>query len=387
VCTAFAFAYPESSPLVPDHDGNDTTWAWLYLVAAAAAFGAYLLGLYALTRTRFTRTRVVLGLAIAIQLAPLAGPVLLSTDVYTYWDYGRLSAVHGANPYEDEPSTFPNDPAFPRMGAQWRDTTSVYGPGFTLAAEAHAAVVGESPSAAAWLYKALATAAMVALAALAARLGSHPALAAAFVGWNPLLALHFAGGGHNDAWMMALVLAALALAATGRRQLAGVAWAVAIALKWLPLVFLPLRALEARATRRRLGHLGFALAAVVIAAAALVRYGTAWIGAFGPLADNLRDQARYSIPNRLAQLGLPESAAATTLAVLFVCAYAWLLYEAWRGRARLGLCAGLLLLATPWLVPWYAVWAVPLAAVEEDRAARWLALGMSAYLLRDAVPL
>jgi hypothetical protein len=295
--------------------------------------------------------------------------------------------VHGGNPYEDEPSDYPRDPAFPRMGAQWRDTTTVYGPAFTLAAEGHAATVGDSPPVAAWLYKALAAIAMVALAALAARLSSRPAFAAAFVGWNPLLALHFAGGGHNDAWMMALVLAALALAASGRRHLAGAAWAASIALKWLPLVFLPLRALEARAEGRRLGHVGFAVTAALLVAIATWRYGTAWIRAFGPLADNLRDQARYSIPNRLAQLGLPESAAATTLAVLFAGAYVWLLYEAWRGRARLGLCAGLLLLATPWLVPWYAVWAVPLAAIEEDAPARWLALGLSAYLLRDAVPL
>jgi hypothetical protein len=386
VATAVAFAYPESSPLVPPHEG-DTTWAWLYLIAACAAFAFYLVGLYALGRAARARTRLVLALACAIQLAPLAGPVLLSTDVYTYWDYGRIAAVHGGNPYEDEPSDYPADPAFPRMGAQWRDTTTVYGPGFTLAAEGHAAAVGDSPSAAAWLYKTLAAVAMVALAALAARLSSRPAFAAAFVGWNPLLALHFAGGGHNDAWMMALVLAALALAAAGRRHLAGAAWAVSIALKWLPLVFLPLRALEARAERRRLGHLGFAVAATVLVAVATMRYGTAWIGAFGPLADNLRDQARYSIPNRLAQLGLPEAAAATTLAVLFAGAYVWLLYEAWRGRARLALCAGLLLLATPWLVPWYAVWAVPLAAVEEDPPARWLALGLSAYLLRDAVPI
>jgi hypothetical protein len=63
------------------------------------------------------------------------------------------------------------------------------------------------------------------------------------------------------------------------------------------------------------------------------------------------------------------------------------LREASLGRARLALTAGLLLVTTSWLLPWYAVWAVPLAAVEEDRAARWLALGMSAYLLRDAVPL
>jgi alpha-1,6-mannosyltransferase len=329
----------------------------------------------------------VLALACAIQLAPLAGPVLLSTDVYTYWDYGRIGAVHGGNPYEDEPSDYPGDPAFPRMGAQWRNTTSVYGPGFTLASEGHAAAVGDSPAAAAWVYRALAAAAMVGLAFLAARVAARPALAAAFVGWNPLLALHFAGGGHNDAWMMVLVLAALALAAAGRRHLAGIAWATSIALKWLPVVFLPLRALEARAQDRRLGHLAFAVAAAVLVAIATWRYGSAWLGAFGPAADNLRDQAHYSIPNRLAQLGLPESASAGLLTALFASAYAWLLYEAWRGRARLALCAGLLLLATPWLVPWYAVWAVPLAAVEEDTPARWLALGMSAYLLRDAVPI
>jgi Glycosyltransferase family 87 len=386
VCAAFAFAYPESSPIVPPHEG-DTTWAWLYLIAACAAFACYLAGLYALGRAARARTRLVVALACAIQLAPLAGPVLLSTDVYTYWDYGRIAVVHGGNPYEDEPSDYPADPAFSRMGAQWRDTTTVYGPGFTLAAEGHAAIVGDSPRAAAWLYKALAAVAMVALAVLAARMSSRPAFAAAFVGWNPLLALHFAGGGHNDAWMMALVLAALALAAAGRRHLAGAAWAASIALKWLPLVFLPLRALEARAERRRLGHLGFAVAAAILVTVATMRYGTAWIGAFGPLADNLRDQAHYSIPNRLAQLGLPEAVAATALAALFAGVYAWLLYEAWRGRARLALCAGLLLLATPWLVPWYAVWAVPLAAIEEDTTARWLALGMSAYLLRDAVPL
>jgi hypothetical protein len=387
VCAAFAFAYPDDSPLSPDHLGGDAAWAWLYLIAASAAFAAYLVGLYALAGARVVGTRLVLALAVAIQLAPLAGPVLLSTDVYTYWDYGRLSAVHGANPYEDEPSDFPKDPAFPRMGAQWRYTTSVYGPGFTLAAEGHAVAVGDSPPAAAWAYKGLAAAAMVALALLAARVATRPAFAAAFVGWNPLLALHFAGGGHNDAWMMAFVVAALALAAAGRRYWAGAAWALAIGLKWLPLVFLPLRALEARAQRRHLGHLGFAAVAVALVAIATLRYGTAWVGAFGPLADNLRDQARYSIPNRLAQVGLPETAAATLLAVGFALAYVWLVYEAWRGRARLALCAGLLLLATPWLVPWYAVWAVPLAAIEEDPPARWLALGISAYLLRDAVPL
>ena len=69
---------------------------------------------------------------------------------------------------------------------------------------------------AAWSYKALAAAAALAAALLAGRLARRRAFAIAFVGWNPLLAVHLAGGGHNDAWVGALILAALALSASRR---------------------------------------------------------------------------------------------------------------------------------------------------------------------------
>lgn len=387
--TAVAVAHPSASPLVPEHDGDASRWAWLYLGAMIAAFAAYLAGLYLLDRDgSFARRRAVVVLACAIQLLPLAGPVLLSTDVYTYWDYARISTDHGGNPYVDTPSDYPGDPAYPLMGSHWHDTTSVYGPGFTLASEAHAVAVGESPGLAAWAYRGLAAAAMIALVLLAARLSSRPAFAAAFVGWNPLLAVHFAGGGHNDAWMMVFVLAALALAATGRTGLAGASWAVAITIKWVPLLFLPLRFLAARRAGRHVDHRGLALGLTVIVAIATWRYGLSWLGAAGPLARNLaEDRASYSIPSKIASLGLPEGGVAFVFAAAFVVAYVWLLREAWRGRARLALTAGLLLVCTSWLAPWYAVWAVPLAAVEEDRNARVLALALSAYLLRDVVPI
>jgi alpha-1,6-mannosyltransferase len=374
---------------VPEHDGDDTSWAWLYLCAMVAAFVAYLAGLYLLDRVGgCLRRGAVIALACMIQLLPLGGPVLLSTDVYTYWDYARISTEHGGNPYVDEPADYPDDVAYPLMGSRWHETTSVYGPGFTLASELHASVVRESADAAAWLYRGLAAAAMVALVLLAARLSDRPAFAAAFVGWNPLLAVHFAGGGHNDAWMMVFVLAALALAATGRSVLAGVSWALAITIKWVPLLFLPLRFLEARRVGRQVDHWGLAAGLGVIVAIATIRYGLSWFGAAGPLASNLvDDRAKFAIPSRLASLGLPEGAVALAFAVAFVVAYAWLLREAWRGRARLALTAGLLLVCTSWLVPWYAVWAVPLAAVEEDRTAQVLALALSAYLLRVAVPI
>jgi hypothetical protein len=384
VAACVATAYPSASPLAPDHRASTNGWAWAYVAIASAAFVAYVAGLLFVRRGAL-RLRTVVAVAVTVQVVPLAGPLLLSTDAYTYWDYGRLAAVHGANPYVDEPGRFPADPAYRRMGSDWHGTTSVYGPGFTLASEGHALVARESPAAAAWLYRGVAAAAMIVLVGCAALLGG--AFAAAFVGWNPLLAFHFAGGGHNDVWMMALVLVALAAAASKRRELAGVAWACAIAVKWVAVVFLPLRALEARHTGREVRHLGFALAAVVLGALATWRYGSAWLGPLGPLAGHLERQSGYSVPNRIADLGISETAAAWLFAALFALAYLWLLREARRGRARLGLAAGLLLVATPWLAPWYAVWVVPLAAVEEDRLARWLAIAMSAYLLRDTVPL
>lgn len=183
---------------------------------------AYALGLFLIAR-RGSRLVVVGALAVAIQLAPLGAPLLLSTDAWAYWDYGRIAAVHGGNPYRDRPDEFSTDPAYAHVGSGWRDTTSVYGPAFTLASEPIARAAGSSAEAAAWIYKSLGAAAMLIATALAVLLARRKAFAAAFVGWNPLLALHFAGGGHNDAWMAALVLGALALGTSGRREIAGAA--------------------------------------------------------------------------------------------------------------------------------------------------------------------
>ena len=365
---------------------GDRTFGLVFLGLLVAAFVAYVMGL-ALVRRRPPRFAYVAALACAMQLAPLAAPLLLSTDAWTYWDYGRLASVHGKNPYQDNPESEHADPAFRYIGAAWRDTTSVYGPAFTLASEPIARTAGSSADAAAWIYKTLAAAAVLAAAFLAARLSPRPVLALALVGWNPLLAVHFGGGGHNDSWVIALVLAALAAGAARRPQLAGVCWAFAVLVKWIPLLLLPLRALEARANGRRVGHLGFAVTTAVVCALATWRYGFAWLGTFGPLARNANNETRFAIPHRLSQLGIPHAVAIGLCAAAFVIAYAWLLREAWRGRARLGLTTALLLLATPYLAAWYVVWTLPLAAAEDDERAALIGLVLCAYLLRQTVPL
>jgi hypothetical protein len=321
-----------------------------------------------------------------VQVAPLTAPLLLSTDAWTYWEYGWI-ANHGGNPYTEPPEDFPENPAFEYAGADWRDTTSVYGPAFTLASQPVAAVAGDSADAAAWIFKTLAAAAAAGAALLSAFLARARAFAAAFVGWNPLLAIHLAGGGHNDAWIAAGVVGALAFAVAGRRRAAGVVWALAILVKWIPVVFLALRVLEPGGWRRSLGGLALAGAALVVAVAATAQWGLHWLTAFGPLAANAGTETSYALPRRLEQLGVPDAVAFALAVAVLAGGLLWLARVARRGRARLAPAAVLLLLTTPWLAAWYAAWAVPLAAAEDDGASQLAVLALCAYLLPQTIPL
>jgi len=379
-------AWAQGAPLVPDDAGRATgegAWRGAFLGALTAAFAVYLGALWLLRRGQ-TRLLAVGAVALAVQLVPLAAPLLLSTDAWTYWEYGAI-ASEGGNPYADTPEDFRQNPAFEHAGADWRDTTSVYGPAFTLLSEGVARASGSSEDAAAWTFKTLAALAMVALTALAALLARERAFAAAFVGWNPLLAIHFGGGGHNDALMLALVLAALALAGSGRRGAAAAAWVLSILVKWVSAVFFVLRAVEARASRRPVAHVGFAVSAVVAVAVATWRYGPDWVRAVVPLARNAEERTSYALPRRLEQAGVPEELALAVAAVALAAGVAVLVRRARAGRPCLGRAGCLLLATTPWLAPWYAVWAVPLAAVDEDPPAQVAALALCAYLIPQTI--
>jgi hypothetical protein len=381
-----AAAWLAGAPLAPADGGRAGVrdgWSVVFLAALAAAFVAYLTGLGLLLRSGLA-LRAVAAAAAAIQLLPLAAPLLLSTDAWAYWEYGAIANDDG-DPYRDTPAEHPGNPAFPHAGADWRDTTSVYGPAFMLLSQAVAFGAGSSEDAAAWAFKVLAALSVLALAALAARLSPRPVLAAALVGWNPLLAIHFAGGGHNDATMMALVLGALALAAAGRRGWAAVLWPVAILVKWIPLVFFGLRAVQARAERRRVAHGVFAVTTLILVGVSTWLYGTGWLRAAAPLARNAEDRTSYALPDRLEQLGLPHGLTVALAAVGLAVGLVLLAQRARRGETCLGRAGCLLLVTTPWLTPWYVVWALPLAAAEDDRRAQLVALGLCAYLLPQTI--
>lgn len=386
VVAACALAWRHESPLVPRDGGTGGGTAGLFLALLVAAFVAYVVAL-AWIRRAGAPYAAVAAVAVAIQLAPLGAPLLLSTDAWTYWSYGWIAARGDGNPYADPPVQVPGNPALPHMGVAWVDTTSVYGPAFTLLSEPVAVAAGSSADAAAWAFKLLAGLSAVAVAVLAGRLSRRRALTVAFVGWNPVLAVHLAGGGHNDALLGALLMAALALSASRRLQAAGAVWALAVLLKWVPLLFLGLRAIEARSTGRRTAHAGFALTFAAVVALGTWRYGLHWTSAAVPLASNAALETSFAIPHRLEQAGIPDALALALAGVAFVAGAAWLVREARRGRARLGLAACLVLGTSPYLAVWYLGWAVPLAGAEDDDAAKLAALVLTGYLLPQAIPL
>jgi len=98
----------------------------LLLLSMCAAYGV------AVVCSRGLHPGAAIAAIVGLQLVFLLAPPLLSTDIFSYVDYGRLGAVHGLNPYAHGAASAHADPAFPFTGHLWRHTRSVYGPPFTL---------------------------------------------------------------------------------------------------------------------------------------------------------------------------------------------------------------------------------------------------------------
>ena len=348
----------------------------VFFAALAVGFALYAGGLMALRRAG-GRLATVCVIAAAIQLIPLGGPLLLSHDVYSYWAYARITSRHDSNPYVVPPARFPSDPTTRAVAPGWRETTSVYGPLFTAFSIGVDKTTQDSETVA-LVFRTVAALAAIGATLLAAYIARRKAFAAAFVGWNPLLAVSFAGGGHSDALMLLPMLGALALASRRRDVAAGGLWVLAAAVKAPALFLLPLQLVR---SRRRFWA-GCAIAGIPGSLAATLVFGSNWL-TLGRLGHN---EARYAIPVRLEQFGVPDRAAHLIAAAALVIGALWLLRQALQGRTRLALGACLLVLTTPWLLPWYATWPVALAAVEEDAVAQVLALAIAAYLLSARVP-
>ncbi|HEX5374608.1 MAG TPA: polyprenol phosphomannose-dependent alpha 1,6 mannosyltransferase MptB [Solirubrobacterales bacterium] len=339
---------------------------------------------------------------VALLLVFACLPPLLSHDVYSYVDYARLGVLHGLDPYVHPPAAVPADPAFAEV--EWTDTTSAYGPLFTLATYPLAKLPVD---AAVYALKAAAAAAILATAVLVARLaparGVGPLRAAAFVALNPLVLVHVVGGPHNDAFAVLLMTLGVAALLSARETSAGAAFAASAAIKASAAVPLPFAiAAQLRPTGlkrplfdrfRPVGRLlaGMGAAVAGIALLAWLAFGWNWLDAFVLAGENQGRTSYMSIPITTARLtGLDPDAVRIAALALYAALVAYLLLWAYRGNDWLRAAAWAttaLLLATAWLLPWYLLWPLPLAALSRDTPLKLLLLVLTAYQLGARIPL
>src|SRR5689334_869119 len=202
---------------------------------------AYLLAVRELFATRgFPRRLTVIALFLAAgwNIAFLRLPAGADDDIHRYvWD-GRLQRL-GYNPY----LVVPSDPAVKALhtpetrGLNNPDLPSPYPAGAQLFFRAVTAI-HESTFALKVAFVLCEFAMVFVLLDLLRgnRQGTHLVLAFA---WNPLLAVEVAGSGHID--IVGALLLLTSFAALGRRwrTIAAVAFGLAVAVKLLPLILLP----------------------------------------------------------------------------------------------------------------------------------------------------
>ncbi len=326
---------------------------------------------------------------VAANLFLLLGPPLISQDVFGYLEFARLGVLHGLDPYTHVAAEAPTDAVFPFVG--WPFQHSPYGPIFTLGSYplAWLGLAGGL-----WTLKAIAVGASLGAVALTAsaarRMGRSAKAAAVFVGLNPVLLELATGGAHNDTLVLLALGGALALAAGSAPRLrASAAVLVAgVGVKASAGLVIPFVALAPAAWRERGRVAASAVSALaLLAIVAVVGFGAHAFGFLNALNEQQQLVATHSIPAETARLvglsGVPAWWRHLYLAG-FLVVLAYTLWRTARGadwRAMAGWATLALLLSTAWLLPWYAIWVLPLAALADSRRLRAATLLFCAYAI------
>lgn len=374
------------SPIVPRSPNID---GWLsglgehlgfriFLIALLVSCGAYagLLALWARARERAISKRFVIGLIALVHLILFVGPVILSTDVFSYIAYARMGVLHGINPYTHGPLSIAGDPIFHDVGQDWVRTATAYGPVYTLLSYPIGWLGLVGGLFAMKLEATLASVATLVLVWRCARLrGLDPMFALLAVALNPIYYLYGLGGAHNDLIMLAAMMFAVSLTllpqAGARRE--GEAAAVIVAgalLKATIGVLLPFMIVSRRRLAPILGTL------VALAAGALIAFIAFGVHGVDIVAALNRDAALVStdsfateIAHLLGKPGVFPVDHALLKAGLVVI-FGHLLWRTWRGYDWIA-ASGWTLLAisvtSTWLLAWYTLWPLPLAVISRDR--------------------
>jgi len=330
-----------------------------FLVPLAVAGVAYLLAIREFLCTPSFPKRVILiglGLAAVWHLLFLRLPPGSDDDIHRYvWD-GRVQRL-GYNPY----ILVPSDPALEGLHTPETRTLnnaylpSPYPPGAELFFRSVTAI-HESTFA---LKAAFVLCAWVIVLVLldilrSSQQGEHWVLAYA---WHPLLATEVAGSGHID--IVGLLLLLVSVAALGRRwrTVAALAFGLAVAVKLLPIVLLPLYWKRVRVRDGALAALICGLLYIPF-----LGHGRIPLGSLPTYVRSFRfNDPVFAILERLAS---PQLAAGVAVLVGFLTAI-WMRRRsterpsenfAWPMTASL-LCA-------PVIYPWYLLWLLPFLRSE-----------------------
>ncbi len=325
-----------------------------FLVPLGIAGVAYLFGVREFFVTsRFPRRVIVTGLVFAAlwHLAFLMRPPGTDDDIHRYlWD-GRVQRL-GYNPYV----VVPSDPALAALHTP--ETRTLNNPYLPSPYPAGAQLFFRSVTAIHESIFALKVAFVLCDLVIVFVLldilknsgrGAHWVLAYA---WNPLLAIEVAGSGHIDIVGVLLLLVSVAALARRWRPVAALAFGMAVAVKLLPVVLLPLYW-----KRVRVRDAALAAAMVVLLYVPFLNHGRIPIGSLGTYVQSFRfNDPVFAVLERFAS---PQIAAGIAVLVGFLTTI-WLMRKgpefssdalAWPMTVSL-LCA-------PVVYPWYLLWLLP----------------------------
>jgi alpha-1,6-mannosyltransferase len=329
-----------------------------FMVSLTLAGIVYLLAIREFFATRtFSRRVVVIGLVLAAlwHIEFLRVPAGADDDIHRYvWD-GRLQRL-GYNPY----LVIPSDPAVTGLHTPETrtlnnpDLPSPYPPGAQLFFRAVTAI-HESTFAlrVAFVICDLVIALLLLDVLRNSRQGAH--LVLAYV-WNPLLAIEVAGSGHID--IVGALFLLVSAAALGRRwrATAAVAFGLAVAVKFLPIILLPVYWKWIRVRDA-------ALAATVVGLlyVPFLNHGHIPIGSLGTYVQSWRFNG--PVFAALDQVASPQLLAG--LAVLGgLATAAWLRSSSseW-SPAMFAWPMAVSLLCAPAVFPWYLLWLLPFLTI------------------------
>mgnify|MGYP001247403649 CR=1 FL=1 len=349
-------------------------WLTLFLGIAIASVGY----IFVLQRVPGKLRAIAMLSALACGCA-LAFPVVFSSDVYAYAGYGDM-ALHGINPYAHALIAV-REPLLDAMVWQWGNPPPmcVYGPAFVWLSKSIVALfLPLGVAAPLWAFRVFACAALVACAPLAyaafAPFGrSRSLLAAAGIALNPI-AIWSCAEGHNDAIVLALVLAGFALAARSRTFLGATIVALAALVKAPAFAAAAAFVLHVWKRPQRLAVLcGAALGTViVIAIAAPLEYGVR-----AHLAPAGHYFPQFSLQYALSQVVPLPIAVTLVFAVCAVLALSGMrkLYLSDASGATAIAFAAWLAMPNPY--PWYALWILPVAFLARSANEMWALIAAS----------